>query len=397
MGYILPEVNNVAADHNALRQTPLSKAAQNGDKVAIQQLLTKTDVDPNAATHSGWTALTFAASNGHTTVVRLLLQRCDVNRNARAQDGSTPLICSAWNGHGGVARLILDCGGVDADAKNEAGQTALWCAARNGHYIVIQLLLERNDVDVNSNDALGRTPLIVAACKGHQDVVRLLVGKDNVDVNYQDRRGRTALLHASSLGHTAIVKLLRALWNDQEAVARLLATQGYLRLNSKGKQLRSGGQEAIIEQMDRATNGPPGDLDAEDPRRKSPSSQTTGSGNQHIPRAAALGKSTHVKHLFNQVKQKLATEFLKELDEKVASGKISALTTSTGGVTIIWNTKFKSTAGRANWTGKEVTGQSCKQYRHTASIELADEIINDESKCTICLIGYGSPLYQIAC
>jgi ankyrin repeat protein len=41
---------------------------QNGNEATVRQLLRQIDVNPNARSHSGWTALIFAACNGHAAV-----------------------------------------------------------------------------------------------------------------------------------------------------------------------------------------------------------------------------------------------------------------------------------------------------------------------------------------
>lgn len=45
-------------------------------------------------------------------------------------------------------------------------------------------------------------------------------------------------------------------------------------------------------------------------------------------------------------RNEFANKFFRELDDKITSGKI---TTSTGGVKIIWSKQLRSTAGCANW------------------------------------------------
>lgn len=86
---------------------------------------------------------------------------------------------------------------------------------------------------------------------------------------------------------------------------------------------------------------------------------------------------------FQEKKAQLAVDFLKELDDKVAEGRIGTLAESSEGIKIIWSKKLNSTAGRANWkretlTSKDAAGASTKVYRHHASIELAEKVIDDE-------------------
>ncbi|KAF2835781.1 hypothetical protein M501DRAFT_1007638 [Patellaria atrata CBS 101060] len=91
------------------------------------------------------------------------------------------------------------------------------------------------------------------------------------------------------------------------------------------------------------------------------------------------------KKSFDVRKIKRAESFLKELDERVASGKIAEMAKETGGVKIVWSKKLNSTAGRANWRreglrSKTENGESTIRYRHEASIELAEKIIENDDR-----------------
>lgn len=97
-------------------------------------------------------------------------------------------------------------------------------------------------------------------------------------------------------------------------------------------------------------------------------------------------KSTQQRKTFNEKKGEFASSFLKELDDTVANGQIATLASSTGGIRIVWSKKLNTTAGRANWK-KEVSrsknpdGSTTKlTYRHHATIELSEKVIDDEGK-----------------
>ena len=59
---------------------------------------------------------------------------------------------------------------------------------------------------------------------------------------------------------------------------------------------------------------------------------------------------------------------------------------STGGIQIIWSKKLCSTAGRANWRRETIRTKNADGsapntlYRHHASIELAEKVIDDEGQ-----------------
>ncbi|KAB8293242.1 hypothetical protein EYC80_007575 [Monilinia laxa] len=94
------------------------------------------------------------------------------------------------------------------------------------------------------------------------------------------------------------------------------------------------------------------------------------------------------KKAFSAAKHTIASDFLAELDAKITSGRIAQLSASTGGVKIIWSKKLITTAGRANWKRETVKSPPLSidsqpvstTYRHYASIELAEKVIDDENR-----------------
>lgn len=92
-----------------------------------------------------------------------------------------------------------------------------------------------------------------------------------------------------------------------------------------------------------------------------------------------------MKKAWDLRKQQIAQDFLDELDTTIVSGRLAELAASTGGVKIVWNKKLNSTAGRANWRREKIKdvkpdGSSTTWYKHSAHIELAEKVIDDETK-----------------
>ncbi|RFU24214.1 hypothetical protein B7463_g12130, partial [Scytalidium lignicola] len=95
-----------------------------------------------------------------------------------------------------------------------------------------------------------------------------------------------------------------------------------------------------------------------------------------------------MKKEFSERKQGIAESFLIELDKTITDGQIANITATTGGVKIIWSKTLQTTAGRANWRREVVQASTlglsdiapAPKYRHHASIELAEKIINDEDR-----------------
>lgn len=95
------------------------------------------------------------------------------------------------------------------------------------------------------------------------------------------------------------------------------------------------------------------------------------------------------KKAFAQKKHEVAEAFLRELDESITGGKVFEMAALTGGVKIIWSKKLNTTAGRANWKRETMRSTTlCADnrsetkitYRHYASIELAEKVIDDEER-----------------
>ncbi|KAI9852539.1 MAG: hypothetical protein M1838_000407 [Thelocarpon superellum] len=126
--------------------------------------------------------------------------------------------------------------------------------------------------------------------------------------------------------------------------------------------------------------------------RKTPRSKRGGARADEPPVSPSKLGGKKDKHLveskadFNRRKRQVALQFLRELDEKVTSGRVGELAATTGGVQILWSKKLISTAGRANWKREAIRDRSmggatvAPTYRHFASIELAEKVIDDEDR-----------------
>ncbi|KAI9822889.1 MAG: hypothetical protein M1832_002914 [Thelocarpon impressellum] len=97
-------------------------------------------------------------------------------------------------------------------------------------------------------------------------------------------------------------------------------------------------------------------------------------------------KALDARKRFDQSKHATASAFLRELDEQLTAGRIGDMAAPTGGVKITWSKKLNSTAGRANWRREAlrngVSGDHgvATGYRHHASIELAEKVIDDDDR-----------------
>lgn len=96
--------------------------------------------------------------------------------------------------------------------------------------------------------------------------------------------------------------------------------------------------------------------------------------------------SKEARKNFDATKQQMAQEFLTQLDQQITEGQIATLAESTGGVKLNWTKSLNTTAGRANWKRETIrTKQSDGietdvRYKHHASIDLAEKVIDDEAR-----------------
>ena len=92
------------------------------------------------------------------------------------------------------------------------------------------------------------------------------------------------------------------------------------------------------------------------------------------------------RKLFDEIKHELAVMFLAEVDHTITNGQVASMADSTGGIRIIWSKKLSSTAGRANWRREAIRSKNAggsvsdTNYRHHASIELAEKVIDNEGQ-----------------
>ncbi|KAI1385322.1 SprT-like family-domain-containing protein [Hypoxylon trugodes] len=99
---------------------------------------------------------------------------------------------------------------------------------------------------------------------------------------------------------------------------------------------------------------------------------------------------------FDAVKEEIARNFLKDLDERITEGRLAKMTEDTGGLKIKWSNSLLTTAGRASWKCKAQTTVTTSrnpdgtvnttvakkeetQRRHYAQIELATRVLTNES------------------
>ena len=118
----------------------LFDAAKNGRLEDLKSILKLSSVDINWAypDRYGETPLSKAANNGDFLVVKMLLEHgADVNKaNNYAQ---TPLYAASYNGHFPVVQMLLKHG-ADVEKADKKGETPLLIASLNDHPSIVKVL-----------------------------------------------------------------------------------------------------------------------------------------------------------------------------------------------------------------------------------------------------------------
>ena len=136
------------------------KAAADGNLTELQNQLLQVDI--NAKSKSGQTALMYAAAAGKKDIVDFLLAN-GANTNIQDAVGLTALTLAAQENNCSVITSLM-AAGANANLPDTHGDNALHVAAEHGHLDAIQIL--QSNATLHCTNNAGRTPLHQAAFFG---------------------------------------------------------------------------------------------------------------------------------------------------------------------------------------------------------------------------------------
>jgi hypothetical protein len=129
MAAAMPTQNTSESERpDDLRVKLLMKAIQRGDVAEVQGVLSG-DVDVNATTPYGTTALMSASAYGHLEIVRALLKR-GAALNQKRSDGFNALALAAFFGQQETVRELLACGADVRAISRRNTSPEMWATAR---------------------------------------------------------------------------------------------------------------------------------------------------------------------------------------------------------------------------------------------------------------------------
>ncbi len=193
-------------------KTPLIEISNDDNYVDIVKILIDKDVDVNAKSKDGETALMEASYYGHIEIVQMLIE-ANAGINAKNNLGNTVLMRACFGSNPQIVKLLLE-NGANVHIQNNRGETALiesitHCSDEDTEAVckIINMLIHAG-ANVNTQNGEGST-VLMEACKFMEraKVIEILISA-GIDVNIKNNDGQTALSIAKKNWYTDIIDIL---------------------------------------------------------------------------------------------------------------------------------------------------------------------------------------------
>lgn len=180
---------------DSLGATALHVAAESPESnTDTVEMLLEYDIDLNAVTQEGETALNLGIRRKSEDFVKILLKNgadCEIAPN----DGWRPFLAAVATGDVNMVKLLLDHG-VNVNTVNETGWTPLMFVADRGYDKIMKMLLEAG-ADLHPRTAINQTPLHKALYHGSKPAIEMLLSY-GADPLAMDVFGQSCMDWASS-------------------------------------------------------------------------------------------------------------------------------------------------------------------------------------------------------
>ncbi|XP_068698490.1 transient receptor potential cation channel subfamily A member 1-like isoform X2 [Montipora foliosa] len=206
---------------DALENNALHHAVRRRNKDVVDLLVGDSDIDINAKTQVGMTALHLVCMNGDLDICHVLLSY-GADITAKTADCSTPLHTAMFSCNTHIAELLIREAASKLinvnDYLNEPDldqDRALHVAAETGKAKSVELCL-KHGADVNAQRVTLVTPLHIAATKGDLEIVKILC-RNGADFHMRDTEKQTPLHRAASGNSVDVIKHLLSLGAEIDA------------------------------------------------------------------------------------------------------------------------------------------------------------------------------------
>ena len=208
-------------------RTPLSWAAQQGDRENIKTLLADGS-DPNSADSFHWTPLHMSCYAMDLECIRMLVEaKADVN--AKTRDDATVLyLVTERADRPDILHMLLEYG-AEVDSRTHIGWTSLHMAALRNHSQSLRCLVEAG-AHIQTRTHLGDGAITIAITNNSHDSLRILlesVSPDHVNTNLE-----TYLDDVITSGDCETVTILKEMISSSSFIST------FLRLRSRDELIR---------------------------------------------------------------------------------------------------------------------------------------------------------------
>jgi len=121
---------------------------------------------------------------------RILLSRPDINVNAADEDGQTPLHVTCGYNNSQAVELLLARPGIDVNAADNDGESPLHYACYINNNQAVALLLAYPGINVNSRTSSGETPIMFSALWCHTETLKMMLQDPRVDLDARNEDGK---------------------------------------------------------------------------------------------------------------------------------------------------------------------------------------------------------------
>jgi len=177
------------------KDTPLHKAANQGDVNACKELITSGEVEVNQAGAQDRTALQRAVGGNHIECAKALVELgADINQVDKS--GRTPLHWAAIGGHAEAVEYLLDQK-AEPNKQTSSGATAFFAAVEGNRIDVVKVIIAYNQkindgqlsgatlVDYSIPDSTSKSAYDIAKEKKLGDMIKVL--KEGAGVGAGDK------------------------------------------------------------------------------------------------------------------------------------------------------------------------------------------------------------------
>lgn len=187
-------------------KTALMSAAKLGDRKLFDSLLSR-GLKLRDRSYTGGTVLMYATLGNQLEMMRHLLEEtANLDYNAQSTNGWTAIMIAAAKGFDIAAKTLAE-NGADPWLADAYGWNPLMRSIDNRHTRVVKFLLTLPGVPVDFQNENGSTALHIAAVKNDAEVIRLLLLLD-AGTDIEDNNGMTAADIARENGASVLIRLL---------------------------------------------------------------------------------------------------------------------------------------------------------------------------------------------